>query len=263
MAHDVFISYSSIDSTIANAVCASLEAEGIRCWIAPRDILHGMDWAESIIYALDESRIVSLVFSANSNTSLQVKREVQRAFEKRLIVIPFRVEDVMPSKALEYYIGSVHWLDALTPPMERHLKQLVTTAKQILANTATDGDRESQSEHQIAQPIQVPDQVISSPLRRNWALGVGSLVLALSLLLVSASGHGPSAGVERAAKLKADIAHTLEQLQDYEQAAEYYSQAANLDFTKDYAQKEHEVRCRAKAAKPIGIYNRARDPGRF
>ena len=41
MAHDVFVSYAHQDRTVANAVFATLEAHGIRCWIAPRDILPG------------------------------------------------------------------------------------------------------------------------------------------------------------------------------------------------------------------------------
>ena len=44
MAHDIFVSYAHQDRTVANAVCATLEAHGIRCWIAPRDILPGSDW---------------------------------------------------------------------------------------------------------------------------------------------------------------------------------------------------------------------------
>ena len=53
MAHDVFISYSSKDKLIADAACAILESKGIRCWIAPRDILPGADWGESIVDALE------------------------------------------------------------------------------------------------------------------------------------------------------------------------------------------------------------------
>ena len=49
MAHDVFISYSTKDKPTADAACAALEAKGIRCWIAPRDILPGSDWGEAII----------------------------------------------------------------------------------------------------------------------------------------------------------------------------------------------------------------------
>jgi hypothetical protein len=36
MAHDVFISYSTKDKPIADAVCGTLERNGVRCWIAPR-----------------------------------------------------------------------------------------------------------------------------------------------------------------------------------------------------------------------------------
>jgi TIR domain len=38
VAHDVFIAYSSKDKSVADAICAGLEAGEIRCWIAPRDV---------------------------------------------------------------------------------------------------------------------------------------------------------------------------------------------------------------------------------
>lgn len=133
MAHDVFISYSTKDKEVADAVCSTLEARGVRCWIAPRDIVAGMEWSEAIIDALTSARIMVLVFSGNANESPQVKREVQRAFEKGITVIPFRVENVAPSKALEYYIGPVHWLDAFPPPMEQHFQRLFDTTRLILS----------------------------------------------------------------------------------------------------------------------------------
>ncbi|MFL6797219.1 MAG: toll/interleukin-1 receptor domain-containing protein [Xanthobacteraceae bacterium] len=49
MPFDVFISYSQIDKVTADAACATLEAGGIRCWIAPRDIVPGVPWAGAII----------------------------------------------------------------------------------------------------------------------------------------------------------------------------------------------------------------------
>jgi len=64
MAHDVFISYSSKDKAVADAVCASLEARKIRCWIAPRDVLPGEEYAEALIESLNQSRLMVLVFSA-------------------------------------------------------------------------------------------------------------------------------------------------------------------------------------------------------
>src|ERR1035438_640129 len=71
MAHDVFISYSAKNNTTADAVCAMLESNGIRCWIAPRDVVPGMEWGECIIDAIEQSRIMVLVFTAAANDSPQ------------------------------------------------------------------------------------------------------------------------------------------------------------------------------------------------
>jgi hypothetical protein len=133
MAHDVFISHSGKDKPVADAVCATLEIGGVRCWIAPRDIVPGTQWGEAIIDAISSSQVMVLVFSSNANESQQIIREVERAVSKGIPVIPFRVEDVDPNKSLEYFISAPHWLDALTPPLEKHLGQLLSTIKLLLA----------------------------------------------------------------------------------------------------------------------------------
>ena len=132
MAHDVFVSYSVKDKTTADAICASLEANGIRVWIAPRDVMPGSDWGESIIEAIEQSQVMILVFSANSNASPQIKREIERAVNKGVTVVPFRIDDILPSKTLEYFISTQHWLDAFTPPLEKHLDSLVAILRSIL-----------------------------------------------------------------------------------------------------------------------------------
>lgn len=137
MAHDVFISHSAKDKPVADAVCATLEGGGVRCWIAPRDIVPGTQWGESIIDAISSSQVMVLVFSSNANESQQIIREVERAVSKGIPVIPFRVEDVDPNKSLEYFISAPHWLDALTPPLEKHLAQLLSTIKLLLARKGT------------------------------------------------------------------------------------------------------------------------------
>ena len=131
MAHDVFISYSVKDKTTADAICATLEANGIRVWIAPRDVMPGSDWGESIIEAIEQSKVMILVFSANSNASPQIKREIERSVNKGVTVVPFRIDDILPSKTLEYFISTQHWLDAFTPPLEKHLDNLVSILRSI------------------------------------------------------------------------------------------------------------------------------------
>lgn len=132
MPHDVFISYSIDDKPIADAMCSTLESKGIRCWIAPRDILPGMDWGGAIIDAIAASHVMVLLLSSNSNTSSQVRREVERAVNKEVIILPFRIENLSLSKSLEYHLSATHWMDASTPPIEKHLEVLAEKIRQLL-----------------------------------------------------------------------------------------------------------------------------------
>ena len=130
--HDVFISYSNPDKKIADAICNSLESSKIRCWIAPRDPPAGPNYQASIIDAIDASKIMVLIFSKSSNNSPHVLTEVNRAMSKGLIIIPFRLEDIPLSKEMEYLIGTRHWLDAMSPPLERHITKLVNDVAHLL-----------------------------------------------------------------------------------------------------------------------------------
>ncbi len=137
MSHSVFISYATQDKPSADAVRTTLEAKQIRCWIAPRDVLPGEDYAEKLIQAISESRLLLLVLSSHSNNSPHVMRELERAASKGIPVLPLRIEDVPPSPAIEYFISRIHWLDAFTPPIESHLQQLAETVHLLLAKAGT------------------------------------------------------------------------------------------------------------------------------
>lgn len=139
--HDVFISYSSQDRLIADAVCSTLEANKIRCWMAPRDIRPGMDWGSAIIDAIGDSAVMVLLYTTHSNVSPQVLREVERAVSKGVAVVPVRLEEVPPSKSMEYFISASHWLDAMTRPLERHLTTLADTIKALLRDRERGGNR--------------------------------------------------------------------------------------------------------------------------
>jgi hypothetical protein len=124
MAHDVFISYSSTDSKIANAIVARLEEKGIRCWVAYRDIPAGSNFAKSIVDAIEGCEIFVLIWSANTNASKHIPNELSKAFDLGITIIPFRIKNVKPSQELEYFISSTNWLDAITPPMEKRIDDL-------------------------------------------------------------------------------------------------------------------------------------------
>jgi TolB-like protein/Tfp pilus assembly protein PilF len=132
MAHDIFISYSSLDKETADMICSILEENGISCWMAPRNITPGVPFAEAIIDGIKSSKVFILIHSSNSNNSNQVIKEVDRAVHHGLSIINFRLEDIPLSKPLEYYLSDVHWLDAFTPPMEQHIHQICSVVQMFL-----------------------------------------------------------------------------------------------------------------------------------
>jgi hypothetical protein len=134
LAHDAFISYSHMDKLTAEAVCVALEAAGIRCWIAPRDIAPGAEWGESIVNGIDRCPVMVLIFSSNANESRQVRREVERAVNRGLTIVPMRLEQTEPRRSLAYFLAGIHWLDALTPPPGTASPTACRIGKSILAN---------------------------------------------------------------------------------------------------------------------------------
>lgn len=137
MGGQTFISYAVKDKDVADEICEYLEASGLKCWIGPRDVLPGSDWGEAIIDAISHSRLMVLVYSENANRSTQVKREVERAAGKGVPIIPFRIEDVPTSKSLEYHLSTAHWLDALSYPLEPHLRYLSEIARKMTGASTT------------------------------------------------------------------------------------------------------------------------------
>lgn len=136
MARDIFVSYSQPDRDCALALTHHLEASGFSVWIAPRDISPAAEWAAEIIDAISAARAMVLVFSASSNSSAQVRREVERAVHKDVPILPFRIENVLPSKSLEYFLSSHQWLDGFPSPREPHYERLCRCLREWLTTPA-------------------------------------------------------------------------------------------------------------------------------
>jgi hypothetical protein len=112
MSRDAFISYKTEDREAAERLCAALERESISCWMAPRDIPPGQEWAASIVAGLQRSRSFVLLLSSHSTTARQIAREAELADKQNLPIMTFRLEDVEPPNELLYFLGNLQWLDA-------------------------------------------------------------------------------------------------------------------------------------------------------
>ncbi len=111
MGYDIFVSYSTKDKLFADALVNRLESSKVRCWYAPRDIPVGTTWPSAIAAAVKQTPAMLLIFSGSSNDSQEVSRELTLASAHKCLVIPVRIENVMPSEELEYHLTNRHWLD--------------------------------------------------------------------------------------------------------------------------------------------------------
>lgn len=108
----VFLSHSSRDAAIAGQICERLERSGVQCFIAPRDIRPGKEYAEEIINGLDESAAMVLLMSQSANSSPHVLREVEHAVSGGTPILVYKIEEVALSKSMEYFLMAHQWVNA-------------------------------------------------------------------------------------------------------------------------------------------------------
>ncbi|MDR2839218.1 MAG: toll/interleukin-1 receptor domain-containing protein, partial [Azonexus sp.] len=167
MAHDVFISYSMADKPVADAICHGLEALQIRCWIAPRDQLAGKTYGQQITEAIRAARVMLLIFSAHTNQSQDVPKEINIADKAHIPIVTLRLADIEFNAELEYYIGHRHWVNAFPRSIKNYINVLADEIRRNL-------------------PAPAPWQPPSSGPRFNrkaW-LGAGCVVVAVAGFLI-------------------------------------------------------------------------------
>lgn len=205
--HDVFVSYSTRDKPVADAIVSRLEQVGIRCWVAPRDVIPGMVWGEAIVEAIESSRLMVVILSGEANESRQVIHEVERAVANNVVVVPFRIDAIEPSRALSYYLASEHWLDAITPPLEFHIGELAEVARALvpvrLADVEEKEEEVSPPQTPLPPPVAAPPSLPRATRRRRFPvpmLAVAGLLfagaIAGAVMLLADGGTEPAAQVE-------------------------------------------------------------------
>ena len=209
MARDIFVSYSQSDRDCAYELTHHLEAKGFTVWIAPRNVSPAAEWAAEIIDAISAARVMILVFSASSNSSPQVRREVERAVSKDLRILPFRLENVLPSRSLEYFLSSQHWLDGFPSPREPHYERLCGYLREWLHDEAPEPALSAIPAAATAAP--------AAAARTDGALKQGTRVSAgelreLERRLVRILGPIATVLIDRAAASARDLADLERQL---------------------------------------------------
>jgi hypothetical protein len=172
----VFISYSSIDRKVAETICDAIQARGHRCWISTRDIGPGENFQEAIVKAISSAKLMILVFTSNANNSQEIKKELALAGQHQLVVIPVRVENVVPSGAFAYELATRQWIDVFNN-WEHNIAQLTAKIGTILSEERA--------------PTAVPEPLVAKtpPARKHL------VAVLFSTLLIAALGAGGGAAL--------------------------------------------------------------------
>ena len=220
---DVFISYSSEDKLVADAVCHTLEANQIKCWMAPRDVLPGTPYAKAIIQAIRESQIMVMVYSKNSNQSEHVANEIERMFHQGRPIIPFLIDETQMSEEYEYYLSRKHWLVAY-PEYRAKCEELAIVIRRILGFDSKKADI-----------ITSADRIVESYKKGKNLYYAAKYIEALSTLQPAAEGG--HADAQYFSGLICYLAYCG--IVDYKKAAYWFERAARQDHV--YAE-EHLAR---------------------
>jgi hypothetical protein len=192
VASHIFISHSSKDQKVARTICTALENRGLTCWVYSRNIQPGQNFQEQIVRAIRAAKIMVLVFTANANSSNEIKKELAIASQNNLVVIPVRIEDVIPNEAFTYEFATRQWID-LFEDWEASIARLV----ELIANTSDDHPSGDQTKGGLGSAgdaaippvdkgiktgpalVAAPASFMQQPASR-WAIIFGAAVIAVA-----------------------------------------------------------------------------------
>lgn len=165
MKYDVFISYSSRNQDVANAICHVLEENMLKCWMAPRDIPVGSKYASVIKDAIVSSKVFLLVFSEYAAVSPWVESELNIAFSNRKTIIPYKVDKALVEDYDEFYVrlNNRHWIDSF-PDFHERFNELIQV---VSANVSV----KLPSHHSVPAPSKPVAPVEPKPVERTWNVG--------------------------------------------------------------------------------------------
>jgi ammonium transporter, Amt family len=120
--------------------------------MAGRDVEPGENYQEAIVRAIRAAKVMVLVFTDNANNSAEIKKELALASHYNTMVIPARVEDILPSEAFAYELATRQWIDLFDNWEEEMERLTVWIAKSLAVDIKTGTDRVPLRRPQVGEP---------------------------------------------------------------------------------------------------------------
>lgn len=183
MSAEVFISFASQDDKVATTICKAIENRGFKCWISTRDIQPGENFQSSIVRAIRGAKVLLLVFTANSNRSEEMTKELALASQQKLMVVPLRVENVTPSDAFAYEFATRQWID-LFADWERAMNHLCARLTAALADDRTHTDTIVLGKPTLNDPSAATKVAVARRRRLMVGVAIGAVLAVIAGALV-------------------------------------------------------------------------------
>ena len=199
----VFISHSSQDADTASKICEKLEKAGHSCFIAPRDIRSGHEYAEEIIDGIDRSGVMLLLLSKTANSSPHVLREVERAVSKKINIVVYKLEEVELTKSMEYFLMAHQWINE---KLDKGYDEIISCINKLESERAAENGGDSDEPEGKSLPV--PSK--KSPLRYIVPAAAAVCLCALAVVIAVALKPSDIAAVNESEAAKESTAEITE-----------------------------------------------------
>lgn len=180
----VFISHSSTDFEKASSICTRLEADGYDCFIAPRNIRSGFSYAEELINGIETSDIILLLLSEKANQSPHVLREVECAVRRNMPIVVYKMEEVTPTKSLEYFLMTHQWIDVNSG--EGY--EMIESAIAAFANAGQVPNESKSGTDSLTATVITPEKVKSTKSLVPLFIVLGAVLITVGLMILLFTG---------------------------------------------------------------------------
>ena len=208
-AKEVFISYSTKDADTAFALLEIFESYGLECWIAPRNIPQGAQWAEEIDKAIQNARVFVVIVSSHSIESKQVPKEVALAVSACESIFPFRIDDTGLQGTFRYYLSDYQFTDATSDA-----KQKMTELAEIICSSLGKAIPEKEAEKEpvsekapgpvSASPSQTPSKANSGKPLLIGLIAAAVIAVILGIAIFGKGNRSRDAGDQTSSAVQED-----------------------------------------------------------
>lgn len=168
--YDVFISHSSKNAEVATSLVAYIEENGLKCFIAPRDIVGGISYAEQLVHAINDCEVFLLLVSEEINKSEQVLNELEIAVDNNKIILPFKIDESTYNDSYKYYLKRKHWINAIPDPV-LHFAEVLKTI-QLLMNKGCDAADLDQQQYLVSVAEKNKRNLINETSEKRLSFGL-------------------------------------------------------------------------------------------